>query len=329
MKAMSSRDSARHGYSALASENFACLLGQSRPNDLVEKFRIGCQGRSQSTSVWPGTLGHLSCRFRHVMKQYYAAMELLANRLLRLLAIAAGIKDPAFWTGCLKDHVSTLTCNCYPAMPRAVLQGHAEASVRQEAVASTNSDLRMQAHTDVDMITILAQDTNEVAAPGLQVRSPCPTLLGRKGSGNQDAGWVHVPYERNMLIVNVGDALSQWPGLVGRWRSTEHRVLMPSKRMNSMTTLIKSGSEVSNPRSNRTVFAKSKIPARHSLAYFVAPHPHTIMVPPELTRKVTSSTPECSVTQNPAQPSQRLIKYKVWRRKRVAKALATLRGTVK
>jgi hypothetical protein len=37
-----SKDRARRGYSASSSENFASLIGQSnKPNDLVEKYRIG------------------------------------------------------------------------------------------------------------------------------------------------------------------------------------------------------------------------------------------------------------------------------------------------
>lgn len=108
------QDRARRGYSPQGTENFASLIGQKGPNDVVQKFRIGNPANEHTTdgstaspgaagatsdsstsldqpNVWPS--GHSeegwSARdanfFRTSIEAYYAEIEKVGHRILRAI----------------------------------------------------------------------------------------------------------------------------------------------------------------------------------------------------------------------------------------------------
>ncbi len=81
--------------------------------------------------------------------------------------------------------------------------------------------LGIQEHTDVDVFTLISENNSN---GGLQVKvngewhSVSTTHL--KNEEEKEDG-------EKCLVVNVGDALEHWTG--GYWKSTRHRVLLPSQ----------------------------------------------------------------------------------------------------
>jgi len=121
-----------------------------------------------------------------VVRGWMAAMTELGQRLLGGLALALGLDDTWF-----ADHVTAhptvlFRIFHYPPHPG----GDDEWGVRE--------------HTDYGLLTILAQD----ATGGLEVRGP--------------DGWLDVPADPDVLVVNLGDMLERMTR--GLYRSTPHRV---------------------------------------------------------------------------------------------------------
>lgn len=160
--------------------------------DLKEMFTIGPD--DPRTGFPPRVLPGRPDRFAEVVTKYYDALVALANRILRLFALALNLEDPNYFSGFVDKHASALRCINYPEIPdnKTVLPGQCRAS----------------AHTDYGTITILRAD-----APGLQVRKD-----------NIVDEWHDVPVMPNCFIVNLGDLMRRWTN--DRWVSTLHRVVV-------------------------------------------------------------------------------------------------------
>jgi isopenicillin N synthase-like dioxygenase len=290
------------GYSGVNKENFGCLNGKVTPNDLVEKFRCGPFERPAGDPYYhtkdaemmffgnqfPATPAAMETTLR----QFYAAMHRVAAVLLRVFERALRLRG-----GHLGDHVtrakhtSILSMNYYPApasLPANMLLPAPRA--------------RIAKHTDVDLFTLLIQDEG---AGGLQVCSPVAnnnddddddddvvddaatdsgdaTDAASNGDGNDgddgdDSGdvWRDVPFRPNTLVCNLGDCLQYWTD--GRWRSTAHRVVLPSSSASSSSSsssLSSSSSSLSSSSSSSSSSLSSSPPSeeRHALAYFVGAH---------------------------------------------------------
>jgi isopenicillin N synthase-like dioxygenase len=235
-----SKDRARRGYSPSLAENFASLLPGAptgTPNDAVEKFRLGplvddaekagdpayydCkEGRLHFYSnTWDGT----PPTFAPALTAYYRAMEGVAAVLVRLLEAALGLPAGHF-AGRMRRHTSILTVNHYPPLPPA-----SSSNNRRDEL-----DVRVAAHTDVSMFTVVAQTPAPGGRGGLQMYHAATDTYRT------------VPHVPGALVVNIGDCLRDWSG--GRLASTRHRVALAP-----------------------TGDGESGAASRYSLAYFVSP----------------------------------------------------------
>jgi len=129
--------------------------------------------------------------FKEAFETYYEVMEDLATKLMRLMALALGL-DEHWFDDKIRDHITNLTVNHYPALDKPALPGQ----------------FRRGAHSDWGSLTILYHD----GEPGLQIMSP-------------DGEWEDVPVVADSFVVNLGDLMAAWTN--DRWVSTLHRVVAP------------------------------------------------------------------------------------------------------
>ena len=195
-----------YGYSPLLGETLAASLGNGGPPDLKESFAIGPVDPPQhamldpdesfawSENLWPSALPE----FRTAWEIYFREMSALAARLLSTMAVALGL-SPSHFESSIDRHTSAMRALNYPT-PATVADGQLGAG----------------AHTDYGTLTILLADPVQ---QGLQVRD--------------DAGeWRPVTAEPGSFVVNLGDAMARWTN--DRWRSTLHRVVVPTGRRQSI-----------------------------------------------------------------------------------------------
>lgn len=121
---------------------------------------------------------------RDAVLEWMAAMTDLGQRLLVAMAVGLGL-DPAWFERTVTaDPTVLFRIFRYPPT------GEGGWGVAE--------------HTDYGLLTLLAQD----GSGGLEVRGP--------------GGWIAVPADPDVFVVNLGDMLERMTG--GRYRSTPHRV---------------------------------------------------------------------------------------------------------
>ncbi len=195
-----------YGYSPVAGETLARSLGNGGAPDLKESFAIGPvrppthaitdpdEAFAWSANLWPQSLPQL----RPAWEQYFCELTDLSARLLRLMAVGLGMPEHHF-DPMIDRHTSAMRALNYP--PRgAVVDGQYGAG----------------AHTDYGTLTILLADPVQ---DGLQVQ-------------DADGRWHGVHADRGSFVVNLGDAMARWTN--DRWRSTMHRVVVPTGRRQSI-----------------------------------------------------------------------------------------------
>jgi isopenicillin N synthase-like dioxygenase len=190
------------GYAPLASEALTYSLGVAAgAPDLFEAFNIGpdrvpdepwyreAPHHFFAPNLWPPGLPAL----RPALTAYFDAAAGVGMMLTDVFALALGL--PERWFRPFVDR-STLTMrvNHYERQPGAV--------------PALPGQMRMGAHTDYGIVTVLFADQE----PGLQIMAP-------------DGRWHDVAPEPGALLVNLGDLTAQWTN--DRWRSTLHRVVPP------------------------------------------------------------------------------------------------------
>lgn len=195
-------DGIYRGYTPAEGSALAASRDVETPPDLCELYtvnrfddpdvavRAGYKpGREAffAPNVWP----EQPAGFQEAFEAYYAAMEDLALRLMRLMASALGL-DENWFDDKIADHITNLAVNHYPALDRPPAPGQ----------------LRRGAHSDWGSLTILGHD----GRPGLQILSP-------------DGEWEDVPTVPGSFVINLGDLMAAWTN--DRWVSTMHRVVVP------------------------------------------------------------------------------------------------------
>lgn len=202
-----SKDRAKRGYAPFGGENYGSLVGEKMPNDLVEKYRVGpptvdledsyYHAKEGKMHFYPNSFGDLTTEVVNNIIEYYNKIDQLSIIILELIALS--MKIPVdFFTSKMNKHTSILTFNHFPHV------------TNEELLNYPNNQLRIAAHTDVSMITIVSQSYCQNGH--LEIMLP-----------NEE--WIRVPYIPGAFIVNIGDCLSYWTGNV--LKSTLHRVTLP------------------------------------------------------------------------------------------------------
>ena len=190
-----------YGYLGPELEALAKSREADSPPDLKESFNGGpgapppgmqdaeALAFCYAATIWP----ERPAGFKAAWQAYYAAMEDLAARIMRLFATALEL-DEDYFAPFIDAPVSALRALNYPAQERAPKAGQ----------------LRAGAHTDYGSLTILRP---EPGSQGLEILTP-------------DGAWTHVPPIPGAFVINIGDLMARWTN--DRWVSTLHRVVNPS-----------------------------------------------------------------------------------------------------
>lgn len=224
------KDRARRGYSPMSTENFASLVGQEGPNDLVKKFRVGPESESKALSslhqpnAWPSTevWGDQASFFISSIEEYFEQTCVAADFILTAICDGINAKTSDYVRSIdvlstqSKNHTSILT-----------LLGYQYGSRHKKGSKGYMRPL-VAAHTDVGVITVLLFDDGK-----------CATLQRVADASKADPTtqeWVDVKvpdgrhsHAEPIFVVNVGDCLSEMTGRT--LRSTLHRVMpQPCKK---------------------------------------------------------------------------------------------------
>ena len=251
---LSKQDRARRGYSPINTENFASLLGEDGPNDLVRKFRMGPpspqfnsgqEGPSSllSDNVWPcpsisPEWDDTTCNdFRATLEVYYDKVCSAANKILRAICDALVLEYPD-----LRISLEPLTSSTMSSLEVESEKSEEEDHTGEKTLAHNTSILTLlgyrtgsrhkklnqkkkrtvhplvAAHTDVGVITVLLYDGGD-----------CAVLQRQKittDAGNNEFEDVSLPPQIDddpIFVVNIADCLSALT--MGRLPSTVHRVM--------------------------------------------------------------------------------------------------------
>ena len=204
----SSGQGSPRGYIPVGVENLALTLGQKTPHDLREGYSIGpprIKASRQSVTglaatYRPNRWPDARQTFQATFLTYYAEMERLTDRLMRVFAAALQLQ-PDYFSSRFEDHNSTLRLAHYPP----------------QNAAPAPDQLRAGAHTDYGALTILL---GENRPGGLEIQMP-------------NGAWLPVNTEPHDFIINIGDLMMTWSN--DRWRSTPHRVANPPPAVRDRT----------------------------------------------------------------------------------------------
>jgi isopenicillin N synthase-like dioxygenase len=200
-KAKAPYDGYPYGYLGPELEALAKSRNVETPPDLKESFNGGPAAAPADVTdpdalafcyaptIWPTR----PAGFVEAWRAYYAALEDLAARIMKVFAVALRLPED-FFAGFIDAPVSALRALNYP----------------EQKVPPRPGQLRAGAHTDYGSLTILLP---QEGSKGLEIAAP-------------DGAWIAVPPVPGAFVVNIGDLMQRWTN--DRWVSTLHRVVNPS-----------------------------------------------------------------------------------------------------
>ncbi len=189
-----------YGYLGPELEALAKSRNIDSPPDLKESFNGGPLNQPVSITdpealafcyaptIWPDR----PHGFIEAWKAYYASLEDLAVRIMRLFAVALELPE-TYFEGFIDVPISALRALNYP----------------EQHVPPKLGQLRAGAHTDYGSLTILLP---QEGSKGLEILAP-------------DGAWTPVPSIPGAFVINIGDLMARWTN--DRWVSTLHRVVNP------------------------------------------------------------------------------------------------------
>lgn len=194
-------EEANRGYSELGKEALAYSRGEETSPDLFEAFNVGREDATGAyydrwrpffaPNVWPDHPPGL----RDTWLEYEHAVHGVANLLLEAMALALDLPEGWFVEQCEQAILTTRAIN------------YARATGDQGVARAEADQMRMGAHTDYGVLTVLLADD----VPGLEVF--------------RNGAWHAVRTPRGSFVCNIGDMLARWTN--DRWTSTLHRVVPP------------------------------------------------------------------------------------------------------
>lgn len=209
----------------MCTENFASLIGEQGPNDLVRKFRIGPTSQQSDQSpllrpnIWPSNevWDDESCKsFQTSVQSYYDQICRVAHAIVR--AICDGIIKQK------PDLASSLSAismrDCLGHTSILTLLGYRKGTRHKKTQKKRHVHPLVAAHTDVGVITVLLFDAGD-----------CAVLQRETATAGEDVAekkWEPVVLpsiipEDPIFVVNIADCLSDLSE--NYLPSTLHRVM--------------------------------------------------------------------------------------------------------
>jgi isopenicillin N synthase-like dioxygenase len=196
-----------YGYLGPELEALAKSRNVETPPDLKESFNGGpaavppgltdadALAFCYAPTIWP----EKPPGFVDAWRTYYASMEDLAARIMKVFAAALTLPEDYF-ARFIDAPVSALRALNYP----------------EQHVPPKPGQLRAGAHTDYGSLTILLP---QECSKGLEIAA-------------RDGSWIAVPPIPGAFVINLGDLMQRWTN--DRWVSTLHRVVNPSRQEGGM-----------------------------------------------------------------------------------------------
>ncbi|KAH6557965.1 hypothetical protein KP509_1Z083300 [Ceratopteris richardii] len=164
--------------------------------DFYKEFNENAYGELGKPLCAPNLWPEIPSDFRITMERYLIAMEELAKRILRGIALALGGPPDAFESSAASDPFWVLRVIGYPPLKE-----------NKGSDDDNHSAFSCGAHTDYGLLTFVNQDAEPCA---LQVK-------------NQVGEWIWAPHIPHTFVVNIGDMLQVFSN--GLYHSTLHRVI--------------------------------------------------------------------------------------------------------